>query len=78
MRDKRPVPVPNVLVFKLVNRYTRLPAQREVRLRADILGSVTLHLFQGESQVFHAHHQKVEDVKHDLHSVDTGALKQSE
>ena len=34
----------------IVNRYTRLPAQREVRLPADILGAVTLHLFQGESQ----------------------------
>jgi len=30
----------------IVSRYTRLPAQREVRLAADLLGSVTLHLFQ--------------------------------
>ena len=34
----------------IVSRYTRLPAQREVRLAADLLGSVTLHLFQGELQ----------------------------
>jgi molecular chaperone DnaK len=33
----------------IVARYTRLPAQREVRLKADLLGAVTLHLFQGES-----------------------------
>jgi molecular chaperone DnaK len=32
----------------IVSRYTRLPAQREVRLTADLLGSVVLHLFQGE------------------------------
>jgi hypothetical protein len=32
-----------------VSRYTRLPAQREVRLSGDLLGSVVLHLFQGES-----------------------------
>jgi molecular chaperone DnaK len=33
----------------VVARYARLPAQREVRLKADLLGAVTFHLFQGES-----------------------------
>jgi molecular chaperone DnaK (HSP70) len=33
----------------IVARYARLPAYREVSQRADLLGSVTLHLFQGES-----------------------------
>jgi molecular chaperone DnaK len=33
----------------IVARYARLPAYREVSLRADVLGSVMLHLFQGES-----------------------------
>jgi molecular chaperone DnaK len=33
----------------IVARYSRLPSQREVRLKADLLGAVTLHLFQGES-----------------------------
>jgi len=32
----------------IVSRHARLPAQREVRLAADLLGSVVLHLFQGE------------------------------
>jgi molecular chaperone DnaK len=33
----------------IVSRYARLPAYREVSQRADLLGSVMLHLFQGES-----------------------------
>lgn len=33
----------------IVSRYTRLPAQREIRLPADLLGSVTLPVFQGEA-----------------------------
>ena len=33
----------------IVARYSRLPTYREVSFRADVLGSVTLHLFQGES-----------------------------
>jgi molecular chaperone DnaK (HSP70) len=41
---------PGLRFVPIVNRYTRLPAQREVRLAADLLGSVTLHLFQGELQ----------------------------
>ena len=42
--------VPGLRFVPIVSRYTRLPAQREVRLKADILGAVTLHLFQGELQ----------------------------
>jgi molecular chaperone DnaK len=41
---------PGLRFVPIVSRYTRLPAQREVRLSADLLGSVTLHLFQGEMQ----------------------------
>jgi molecular chaperone DnaK len=41
---------PGLRFVPIVSRYTRLPAQREVRLPADLLGSVTLHLFQGEMQ----------------------------
>ncbi|HEY3821540.1 MAG TPA: Hsp70 family protein [Polyangiaceae bacterium] len=41
---------PGLRFVPIVSRYTRLPAQREVRLAADLLGSVTLHLFQGELQ----------------------------
>jgi molecular chaperone DnaK len=41
---------PGLRFVPIVSRYTRLPAQREVRLPADILGSVTMHLFQGEMQ----------------------------
>jgi molecular chaperone DnaK len=33
----------------IVARYARLPTYREVKLRADLLGAVSLHLFQGES-----------------------------
>jgi molecular chaperone DnaK (HSP70) len=33
----------------IVARYARLPTYREVKLAADLLGSVNLHLFQGES-----------------------------
>jgi molecular chaperone DnaK len=33
----------------IVGRFTRLPAQREIRLAADVLGRVKLHLFQGEA-----------------------------
>jgi molecular chaperone DnaK len=33
----------------IVARHTRLPANREIRVPADFLGAVTLHLFQGES-----------------------------
>jgi molecular chaperone DnaK len=33
----------------IVARHARLPTYREVKLNADLLGSVTLHLFQGES-----------------------------
>jgi molecular chaperone DnaK len=33
----------------IVARHTRLPVHREVRVPADLLGSVSLHLFQGES-----------------------------
>jgi molecular chaperone DnaK len=33
----------------IVARYARLPTYREVKLAADLLGTVTLHLFQGES-----------------------------
>jgi molecular chaperone DnaK (HSP70) len=33
----------------VVARYARLPTYREVKLNADLLGSATLHLFQGES-----------------------------
>ena len=33
----------------IVTRYSRLPAQREVRLPADLLGQVTMHIFQGEA-----------------------------
>jgi molecular chaperone DnaK len=39
---------PGLKFAPIVNRYTRLPAQREVRLSADLLGAVVLHLFQGE------------------------------
>jgi molecular chaperone DnaK len=34
--------------FPIVARYARLPTYREVRGSADLLGSVTWHLFQGE------------------------------
>jgi molecular chaperone DnaK len=33
----------------IVARYARLPTYREVKLPADLLGAVSLHLFQGES-----------------------------
>jgi molecular chaperone DnaK len=40
---------PGARFVPIVARYTRLPAQREVRIPADLLGAVALHLFQGES-----------------------------
>jgi molecular chaperone DnaK len=40
---------PGLRFAPIATRHMRLPATREVRVAADFLGTVTLHLFQGES-----------------------------
>lgn len=40
---------PRASFVPIAKRYTRLPARHDVAVAADLLGSATLHLFQGES-----------------------------